>query len=277
MRLPHRAQHRPHPAPRRDRLEPDLLHALLRSRCSDARRGIRSPEERAGPQGPEGTAGIRADPRPARLRGGAQNGFRVGRRNEHHDLARAGGRFAGDQRADPAHPQTAAHRVRNAPRSHVGVGVRGDDRHAHPQQGKRRGGGPGIRTDGFQGGEHDGVMRDQEVGGAPSKARDHRRRGVERDEDRPHGSVGVAQQDPDVVPVGAVGERETLIERPQHVVHRDRGAAAHAGTSPRVPNKNAPISGAFRAVSIAGPLTPGPMATSILVGPPGLEPGTNRL
>jgi hypothetical protein len=92
----------------------------------------------------------------------------------------------------------------------------------------------GIRTDGFQGGEHDGVVRHKEVGGAPSKAREHRRRGVERDEDRPHGSVGVAQQESDVVPVGAVGERETLIERPQHVVHRDRGAAVHAGTFLRV-------------------------------------------
>jgi len=68
-----------------------------------------------------------------------------------------------------------------------------------------------------------------------------------------------------------------LIERPQHVVHRDRGAAAHTGTLTRSINKNAPIAGAFLAVSIAGPVTQGPMATSILVGPPGLEPGTDRL
>ena len=95
--------------------------------------------------------------------------------------------------------------------------------------------GPGIRTDGFQGGEHDGVVRDEKLGGAASKARKHRRRGVERDEDRSHGSVGVAQQDSDVVPVGAVGERETLVERLPYVVHRDRGTATHAGTSaPRI-------------------------------------------
>jgi len=118
------------------------------------------------------------------------------------------------------------------------------------------------------------VVRDEQVGRAAPEGVEHAGRGGQGDRDRPDGRGGVSHEDPRVVPILLVSERVPFVERPPDVFHGDVGAP-HRDCAPS--NKNAPVPGAFSPAARSDLVIRWSMGASSLVGPPGLEPGTDRL